>query len=220
MDRPVSPIPGWSGHEGETPNGDCSFAEDPTLPARDAVILFDADTDASVLACEVAGDDGEGFDLGRIGCFSALLKGEDPREHLVLGDGLRRLRLDVAGGTMLGGPVRLRFRFEGLRAIDTPLLTLRRLAALDRLGRMPQTLYPADRRAARWTLALRASDAQRAGATQREVAELLLGPDRVRADWNAGTDYMRSQVRRLLRFGARMTRGGWRALLSARASPG
>ncbi|MEI9850142.1 MAG: DUF2285 domain-containing protein [Sphingomonas sp.] len=166
-----------------------------------------------MLACEVADRDPDGLDLGRVGCFSALLQGQDPCEHVVLTDGLRHLRLDIAGGTMLAGPVRLRFRLEGLRAIGAPLLTLRRLAALDRLGRMPQALFPAERRAGRWILTLRALDARRSGASQREVAEALVGPERVRSDWNARTDYLRSQVKRLLRFGARMTRGGWRELL-------
>jgi hypothetical protein len=195
------------------PTGGCSFAEDPSRSALDAAILFDARTDASVLACEVAEGDPDGLDLGRVGCFSALLKGEDPLEHVLLSDGLRSLQLDVAGGTMLAGPVRLRFRLEGLRAIEPSLLTLRRLAALDRLGRMPQKLFPAERRALRWILALRALDARRHGASQREVAEALFGPERARTDWNAGSDYLRSQVRRLLRFGVRMSRGGWRELL-------
>ncbi|WP_066793600.1 DUF2285 domain-containing protein [Sphingomonas soli] len=176
--------------------------------------MFDAAVDSSVLACEVVEADMEGFDLCRAGCFSALLRGDDPREHLVLGDGLRRLRLDIAGGSLLGGPVRLRFRLEGLRAIEAPLLTLRRLVAFDRLGRMPQGLFPAQRPVRRWIAALRAFDAHRAGASQREVAETVIGAGRVRSDWNAGSDYLRSQVRRLLRGSERMTRGGWRSLLS------
>lgn len=197
------------------PPGGCSFAEDRALDARAATILFDASIDPFVLACEIAGADPQGLDLARVGCFSALLRGHDPDEHLVLSDGLRRLRLDIAGGSMLAGPVRLRFRFEGLRTIAAPLLTLRRLSALDRLGRMPRKLFPAEHRADRWILALRAVDARARGASHREAAEALFGPARVRSDWNASGDYLRSQVKRLLQAGGAMVRGGWRDLLGA-----
>lgn len=175
--------------------------------------MFDAHTDPSVLGCDIVDEDSEGFDLMEVGCFSALLRSDAPREHVVLSDGLRRLRLDIAGGSLLYGPVRLRFRLEGLHAIEAPLLTLRRLAGLDRLGRMPHLLFPAERRAARWIPAMRAVDAEARGASQREVAEALVGSARVRSDWNAGSDYLRSQVRRLLGLGKRMVRGEWRALL-------
>ncbi len=201
-----------------TPCGACCFAEDPTLSARDAAILFEARIDSSVLGCNVIDGDPEGFDLMEVGCFSALLRDDAAREHVVLGDGLRRLRLDVAGGSLLAGPVRLRFRLEGLHAIEAPLLTLRRLAGLDRLGRMPHQLYPVERRASRWIQALRAVDAEARGASQREIAEALVGSARIRSDWNAGSDYLRSQVRRLLGLGRRMVRGDWRDLLRPRLS--
>jgi len=193
--------------------GSC-FAEDPRRCAREAVILFDACTDCSVLGCDVIAGEGD-FDLSAIGCFSALLRGQEACEHLVVADGMRRIRLDVTGGTMLDGPVRLCFRLEGLMAIEAPLLTLRRLSALSQLRRMPRLLFPADRRAPRGVLALRAGDAWRCGASQREVAEAIFGGERVRSEWNGSSDYMRSQVRRMLRHARRMTGGGWRALVSA-----
>jgi len=193
--------------------GSC-FAEDPRRCAREAVILFDACTDCSVLGCDVVPGDGD-FDVGTIGCFTALLKGQGAREHLVVADGLRRVRLDVAGRSLLDGSLRLRFRLEGLEGIEPPLLTLRRFSAFARLGRMPRQLFPADRRAPRWALALRAGDASRCGASQREVAEAIFGGERVRSEWNGSSDYMRSQVRRMLGYASRMTEGEWRALISA-----
>ncbi|WP_342249695.1 DUF2285 domain-containing protein [Sphingomonas sp. OTU376] len=161
-------------------------------PAWDARLFFDSATDPSVLACDIVGDDPEGFDLARVGCFSAVLRGDDPVEHVLLSDGLHRLRLDVRGGTVTHAPVCFRFVFDGLRKIDAPLLTLQRLVAVGR----------------------RALDAREAGASQRDVAETLFGADRVRADWAGSSDYLRSQVRRMLAFGTRMRSGGWRALLA------
>lgn len=196
------------------PLGGSCFAEDPSTPAWRARILFNAATDPSVLPCDVVCEDPEGFGLAQIGCFSAVLRGKDSLEHVVLTDGLHRLRLDVRGGTLTESPVRLRFALDGLRSIEAPLLTLRRLVAVDRRGAMPLGLYGRDRRAGRWIAALRADDAQRSGASQRDVAQLLFGIERVRDDWTGTSDYLRSQVRRLLRFGERMRGGGWRSLLA------
>lgn len=196
--------------------GSC-FAEDPSQPAWRARIFFDAATDPSVLACDIEDEDPAGLDLATIGCFSAVLRGEDAVEHVLLSDGLHRLRLDVRGGTMTHGPVRLRFAFAGLGAIDAPLLTLRRLVGLDRRHVMPLRLFAAERRAARWTASLRADDVRRAGGSQREVAEALFGVPRVRDDWPGPSDYLRSQIRRLLRLGEKMRSGGWRELLHAHA---
>jgi hypothetical protein len=170
-----------------------------------------------VLACDAVSDDPVGFDLAHVGCFSAVLRGSDPLEHVLLTDGLRRVRLDIRGGTLTRGPVLLRFAFEGLRTIQPPLLTLRRLIAFDRFGVMPLRLFGAERRAERWIAALRADDAHRAGGSQRDIAEALFGPERVREDWVGPSDYLRSQVRRLLGFGARMRGGGWRELLIPKA---
>jgi hypothetical protein len=168
-----------------------------------------------VLACDIVSDDPEGFELGRSGCFTAVLRGEEPLEHVLLTDGLHRLRLDVRGGTVTELPVRLRFTFDGLRSIEASLLTLRRLVAFDRRGTMPLGLFSIDRRSERWIAALRADDARGAGASQRDIAQLLFGAERVRDDWPVPSDYLRSKIRRLLRVGERMRGGGWRNLLAS-----
>ncbi|WP_051683149.1 DNA -binding domain-containing protein [Sphingomonas sp. UNC305MFCol5.2] len=152
-------------------------------------------------------------DLMRMGCFSAVLLGEDPGEQLLLSDGLHNLRLEIRQGTLLAGPVRLRIRFEGLTALDAPLLTLRRLVAFHRLGRMPRQLFPRDPRVDRAILTLRAWDAHCAGAGQREIAALLLGSPRADSDWQGPSDYLRSRVKRLLRAARATVRGNWRRLL-------
>ena len=110
----------------------------------------------------------------------------------------------------------LRFVFDGLRRIDAPLLTLQRLVGIDRRGTMPFGLFTPERRAGRWIAALRAHDIARAGGSQRDVAEALFGAPRVRQDWCGTSDYLRSQVRRLLGFGERMRSGAWRELLGTK----
>jgi hypothetical protein len=75
-------------------------------------------------------------------------------------------------------------------------------------GRFPNSLCPADRRARRWTLALRALDAVQAGASHREIATVWLGEDTVRQDWRGGSDYVRARVRRMVEIGEKLANGG------------
>ena len=58
---------------------------------------------------------------------------------------------------------------------------------------------------------LQALDATLAGASLREVAEGLFGADAVAADWHADGD-LRARVRRLVRRGDTLMRGGYRRL--------
>lgn len=195
------------------PCGGFSFAEDPALPATEARILFARAADPHVLPCEAVTGAARDGDVLRMGCFSAVLLGEDPGEQILLSDGLHNLRLEIRHGSLLAGPVQLRFHLQGLSAIDPPLLALRRLAAFHRLGRMPGQLYPPDPRIGRAILALRAWDAHSAGASQREIAAMLFGGSRAAADWQGPSDYLHSQVKRLLRKGRAMVRGDWRRFL-------
>lgn len=196
-----------------TPDEGCSFAEDPNRAAPDARILFEASTDPSVLACEASAGEATDPDLLETGCFSTLLSGRGGGEQLLLSDGLHNLRLEIRHGSLLNGPVRLHFKFDGLAAIDSPLLTLRRLVALQRLRRMPLQLYRPDPGARRAIVMMRAWDAHAAGASQREIAALLFGTRNAESEWRAASDYLRSRVRRLVANARGMVRGDWRALL-------
>ena len=63
---------------------------------------------------------------------------------------------------------------------------------------------------------LQALDATLAGASLREVGEGLFGTDAIAADWHADGD-LRARVRRLVRRGTALRRGGYRRL--ARIDP-
>jgi hypothetical protein len=135
------------------------------------------------------------------------------QEAAVISDGHRRIRIDVEHGTLLRGPVHLTFVIEGVTGIDTKILTLRRLAALSRLGRFARGLYPRERFAPRWTMALRAHDAMRDGASQREFAMRLFDSPDTAVDWNEASNFRRLRVQRLVRMGRSMVQGGYRVLL-------
>lgn len=196
--------------------GDCTFAEAPIHPITDARIFWRADWDASVLAVETLpvprGDD-DAFDIHRFDRFATVLRCCDGHEHLLLSDGLHHLQMEVTAGSLLDGPVRFRYELSGFKHVEAKTLTLRRLLLLRRLGRFSRGLFPLERRAPRWTMALRAYDAVQAGASHRDIAAALFGEKAVQEDWHGRSDYLRLRVQRLVRMAVKLVNGGYRNLL-------
>jgi hypothetical protein len=185
-------------------------------PVSDACIFWRADWDASVLAVEtlpVPRGDSDAFDIRRFEHLATVLRCPDGHEHLLLSDGVHHLQMDVTAGSLLDGPVRFRYELSGFKHIETKTLTLRRLLLLRRLGRFPRGLYPPERRARRWVMALQAYDAVQAGATHREIATVLFGEKVVKEDWCGRSDYLRLRVQRLVRAADKLVNGGYRDLL-------
>jgi hypothetical protein len=58
-------------------------------------------------------------------------------------------------------------------------------------------------------VSLHAHDAREAGASLRDIAELLLGP----GDWPGDGEWRKSQARRLVQAGASLIRSGPRSIL-------
>lgn len=132
-------------------------------------------------------------------------------EHVLFQDGLRHLQLTVTQGSVLDGPVCLRYLLSGFQDAEAKALALRRFCHLWRFRRFPKSLYPVERRAARWTMMARAWDAVNAGASQREAAAVLFGKRAATEDWEAG---YRTRVQRLLRGAQRLVEGGYLSLLT------
>jgi len=129
--------------------------------------------------------------------------GADGVEHLVVGRHGQHVRLDVVEGSTRAGPVLLQF----LLADDDRLGD--RLAVI-RSWHAPLPAVPDHRRWSRTLLALAAVDAQQAGASLRETADLLMGP----GDWPGDGEHRKSRVRRLLAAGRTAIRNGPRAVLA------
>lgn len=168
------------------------------------VLMVDADPAPS--------GDGDGFDLRALG-HPAIVFRHGRGEHLLIADGPRCIRIEVRSGTLLEGPVRLDYRLSDGGNVEARLLTLRRLTALCRLGRFPRTLFPPERRARRWAMALQAWDGREAGAKHRDICAAIHGDALVRRDWLGRSDYLRTHVKRLLRTADALVDGGWRLLL-------
>lgn len=153
------------------------------------------------------------FDLTRFRPISTLVGSVDGREHLLLSDGCRTIRIDVLAGTITDGPAELRYRLAGLASAERSVLALRRLLALWRTGCFSCSLHPHELRARRWLLMLRAHDALATGANQRAIAAELLGSGATRERWRVEASSLRSQVQRLVQGARHLARGGFWDLL-------
>lgn len=203
--EPCAEAKGWGLHAFESPH----------VAPPHARPIWRAEVHPVVLSVATAGAGAasDAFDLERLGFLSTVLTTAEGREHLLISDGLRTIRVDVLAGTLARGPVQLRYLLSGFASAERPLLTLRRFLALWRRGRFSLLLHPREARAKRWLMMLRAYDGLAAGADQREIAETLLSRVAGEPRWRSGAPSVRSQAQRLVRGARRMAAGGYFDLL-------
>lgn len=172
--------------------------EDPALDARDAQPAWFPGHDAVVQLYPDADPppDAAAFDFWRIPGHKQLQHDGKGLALIAHGPG-RCLRFALAPGLEDGMAVAYAHRGRGaLHVLVTP-------APMARPRPPPAAL--------RELHTLQALDATLAGASLREVAEGLFGSDAVAADWHADGE-VRARVRRLVRRGTALMRGGYRRL--------
>lgn len=190
--------------------------EDPSCDARDAQPDWLTDPDRLVQLCPVA-DASVGlgtFDLWRLPGRKHLTHDGD---RLVLTCALAGHTLRAAVSTALGHGMTYAYAVragnrvnERWRAVAGDLFlwdaaeTAPQAVARDRPGR----------RALLHQRTLQALDGMLAGASHREAAQVLFGHSTVAERWS-GDGELRAQVRRLIRRGQTLMRGGYRRLLYA-----
>ncbi len=148
-------------------------------------MFWSARDDPSILVVHAipARDGGpDALDLTRIPVEAVIAREPDGLEHAIIADGPRRLRLEVHGASLTSGPVFLHYDLSGFAHLRQRLLSLSRLEALKRLGRLPRNLYPLDPISMRWSLALAAWDLRAAGASQIDIAVTLFSDAQIDAD--------------------------------------
>ncbi|MDC7682162.1 DUF2285 domain-containing protein [Asticcacaulis sp. BYS171W] len=152
------------------------------------------------------------FDIHLYRGLATVLVLEEGFEVVLLTDGVHHLQLFVLEGTVLNGPVYLRYALSGFRHLETRVMSLRRLVGLHQHGQFVSKLYPAETKAERWVQALRAYDAHATGASQREIALTLFG-ERATENWSNGSDFMRLRIKRLINYSKSMIAGAYSDLL-------
>jgi len=140
------------------------------------------------------------FDIRAIAPFVSVEIDADRTEHWLFSDGRWVIRLDVHGGTLLGGPALIEYQLNGVASAKTKLDVLRQFLALSEKGRLPASLVPRERRAARWILELRVGDAVLTGATEQEIARELFEDAIVPKRWRRENASYRLRVQRLVRI--------------------
>lgn len=192
----------------------------PYLTAPEARPIWRPEVYPFVLRADASPAKGtDAFDLMRFADVSSLVTDADGREHLLISDGCRAIRIDVLAGSIATGPCELSYGLAGLSSADRPLMTLRRFLALWRTGTFCRSLHPAEVRAKRWLLMLRACDALAAGADQREIAMVLISGEAGQSRWRTQSPSLRSRVQRLVRSARAMQAGGLWALLDTSVPP-
>ena len=188
--------------------------EPPELQAPAARPVWRAEVHPYVLRARTGrcGAAGDCFDLASLRHFTTIVPG-DAAEHLLFSDGIRTVRLDILEGPIREGAVELHYCITGFKRAERSLATLRRLLALCQRRSLSGPLYPPAPRPNRLVLLLRAHDALAAGATQRQMAEVLLSGRAAGERWRVNAPSLRSQVQRLSRSARLMASGGFWQLL-------
>lgn len=195
------------------------FAENPSVPATEARILWDSQSDPGVLsaiAVPAGRYDPDVVDVDALAGWLTIVEGARGCEHVVLSEGLNHIRLDVEEGSLRRGPVVLHYRLYGVNSLEPRILRLRQLLALYRRRRFLRSLHPREPKMTRWLLALRIHDAREEGASLREIAEQFYGAERASIEWAGGSDSMRSSLRRLAAEARRLAEGGYKSLMRTR----
>lgn len=188
--------------------GGCTFPEDPRHSCAAVRPIWSAIADPRVIAVRA----------GAVATTGArVFDASDPTvrvlrsyvdEHLLVDRGDLPIRLDIIDGTVLAGPASLRFDLPDDHHLEARLAVIRAFTSAVPPGRSYLQL-------AKRLHALHAIDARDAGASLREIADVVLGP----GDWPGDGEHRKSMVRRMLASGDQMRRDGPRAILSGRLSP-
>ncbi|QJU60077.1 DUF2285 domain-containing protein [Sphingomonas sp. AP4-R1] len=189
-----------------------SFAEDPALPADRAQLFWARTLDPLVvpsIAVPAPPGDPASLDLFALPIPAVVLTRQGCAEELLLGPNNRSVRLSVVQGSLLTGPVRLQFLLTNIPQFAQHLLALRRLTDLLQTGSPCSGSIPDRPALARRLLLIQTLDALAVDARHRSVAIALFGQARVEHGWNAGTDHLRSRVRRLIRQALALVQGGY-----------
>lgn len=132
--------------------------------------------------------------------------------HLLLCDGLFRLQLRLRGQFRLNGRLVMPVTFPR-SALKARLRLLSCFHEFLHTGKLAAKYFPKDPRRLRFLMVLRALDGENASASHREIAVALFGLDRVKASWNDPRGHMRDNVRRALKRGRTLMKGGYVRLL-------
>lgn len=167
-----------------------------------------------VATAEATGrSDRQAFDVFAQHVPTEILKCRERPEELRLVSAGRIIRLHIASGTLLEGPVRLSFHLAGTRHLSIRLRALRAFDHYLRRGQIPSPPVPFAPASKRMAMMLATLDGLARGWSQKRIAAALFGDKAVATDWGGQSDFLKSRVRRLIRQAEALGEGGYLGLL-------
>jgi Uncharacterized conserved protein (DUF2285) len=193
--------------------GACIPFVDPALIAPEAPIHWLTDPGTAVLDAVARRPRSElppGFALAEQLCIRHIVIGPDGVEHLLMRTSNQSLTIRLTGHRVNRAPVCLTFEVSAQSKVRETAAILATFP--DLLTKRPRW----EKRTSEQILtrdAFIAFDGRSAGASHREVAEVIHGLKRVREEWSGRGGWMKERLRRALAKGQALCHGGYRTLL-------
>jgi hypothetical protein len=146
-------------------------------------------------------------------CRASSVRDSHGVQHVLLASEARRLQFAVTGVDFFSGARLLTDAVVLPTLQERRHLLLRQLSAVARTGELSVRLHAPDLRSARLRFVLQALDGWLANASQRDIAEAILGRNRVNVDWSDPSDHLRDRIRRAVRRGRGLMLKGYLGFL-------
>jgi hypothetical protein len=201
--------------------GVSSCFEDAAAAAPEASMFWHGGANPYVVsvrltACGTGKSFNECFDINEFNCAKTVLRLPNGIEHILFRTSRKSVQLLARGRSILDTNVCATFEINGLAQARFASEALRNLA------RMKVTVPPdSETVLAPWNSAsvrlrdyLIALDGSLHGATYRQIALVIHGPDLVKDVWTSESRYLKERMRRAVEAGRSYMNGGYRKLLS------
>lgn len=152
--------------------------------------------------------------IAAIGAFRHHVIGADGVTHVLLEQDRKVLQLRISGKCDFEEPVQLFLEIPiASGRIKGFLQACQAFNGLSSGSNIPAGFDRPSCDTRRLMFTLKALDGWMAGESLREIAVSLFGRERTESDWGSDSDYLKSQVRRLVSRGRWLMAGGYRSLL-------
>ena len=188
----------------------CLCTGRPDIDARSANVFWLPSQTAGILRMHAvpanAKLDTTLFDLRRQPCPVSLLTMPDGMQHLLFNGTGHGIQLAVSGASLLEPVYLLADSLLGRREAKSRIEALHRYN--DFIAGTPSP-PSTNEQTKRLRQVLQALDGSLAGASNRDIAIALFGPERVEADWTDPGENLRDRVRRAVKRGRDLMNGGY-----------
>jgi hypothetical protein len=190
---------------------------DPACSGRDAPVFWLPSVSRRVVRARCSATDGTEngttLTLSNFAAKRLAVIGADGIPVVTMkADGIN-IGLAAHGWQVLTRPMTLTFELDAFHDLGTQtecIRLLQRLSEIDDSRQIGRSPWSNDERLRHTLIAL---DGSLASKTYREIAIMIFGEERVAADWNGPSRFMKDRARRLVAKGHELMKGGYRELL-------